>query len=147
MSLNYEFVPGDEKVIAPGRVTHRIRALTAILALGVAPGDLGGYIERPENLYGDAWVYGDAQVYGDARVCGDAQVCGASDWLLIGPALSSGRFTTACRTKDGSAQVSCGCFLGTVDEFRAAINTTHAENEPARRQYLAFADCITAALP
>ena len=51
-------------------------------------GDLGGYIEKEDNLSGDAWVYGDAwvcgdakvygnaQVYGDAQVSGDAQVCG-----------------------------------------------------------------------
>jgi hypothetical protein len=32
----YEFVPGDEKVVAPGRTVKRIRALIAIAALGVA---------------------------------------------------------------------------------------------------------------
>ena len=44
----------------------------------VAEGELGGFIERENNLdqSGDAWVYGDAQVCGDARVCGDAQVYG-----------------------------------------------------------------------
>ena len=31
-------------------------------------GDLGGYIEKEDNLSGDAWVSGDAQVSGDARV-------------------------------------------------------------------------------
>jgi len=39
-------------------------------------GDLGGYIEKEENLYGDAWVYGDARVSGDAQVSGDARVSG-----------------------------------------------------------------------
>jgi hypothetical protein len=39
-------------------------------------GDLGGYIEKEDNLSGDAWVYGNAQVYGDAKVYGNAQVCG-----------------------------------------------------------------------
>ena len=36
-------------------------------------GELGGYIEREENLSqeGDAWVYGDACVYGDALVYGN----------------------------------------------------------------------------
>ena len=80
----YEFVAGDSKVIAPGRVVKRIRALVAIASFNVSPGDLGGYIEAKKNLqvsgnawvYGDARVYGDAQVYGNARVCGDAQVYG-----------------------------------------------------------------------
>jgi hypothetical protein len=33
----YEFVEGDEKVIAPGIVVKRIRALVAIAAISVAP--------------------------------------------------------------------------------------------------------------
>ena len=45
----YEFVPGDEKVIAPGRTVKRIRALVAI-GLLVSPGDVGGYIEKVSNL-------------------------------------------------------------------------------------------------
>ena len=39
-------------------------------------GDLGGYIEKEDNLSGDAWVSGNAQVSGDAKVSGDAQVYG-----------------------------------------------------------------------
>ena len=56
----------------------------------VEKGDLGGWIEKEENLsqegnawvsgdarvFGDAWVYGDARVYGDAWVSGDAWVFG-----------------------------------------------------------------------
>ena len=78
----YEFVDGDTITIAPGRTVKRIRALVAIAALGIMPGELGGYIEAESNLSGNAWVsgdarvYGDAQVHGDARVYGDAQVSG-----------------------------------------------------------------------
>ena len=42
----------------------------------IKAGTLGGFIEKEENLDGDAWVYGDAQVYGDARVYGNAWVYG-----------------------------------------------------------------------
>ena len=73
---HFEFIPGDEKVIAPGRTVKRIRALVAIAALGITPGTTGGYVEKVENLYGNAWVSGDAWVYGNARVYGDAQVSG-----------------------------------------------------------------------
>jgi len=64
----FELLDSDTKVIAPGRTVQRIRALVEIAALGVAPGDLGGYVESHNNLsaHGDAWVYGNAQVYGDA---------------------------------------------------------------------------------
>ena len=39
-------------------------------------GNLGGYIEKEENLDGEAWVSGSACVSGSARVSGSACVCG-----------------------------------------------------------------------
>ena len=79
MSAKYEFVPGDTITIAPGRTLKRIRALATIAVAGVAPGNLGGYVESETNLAqvsGDAWVSGNAWVYGNARVCGNAHVSG-----------------------------------------------------------------------
>ena len=158
----YEFVPGDEKVVAPGRTVKRIRALIAIAALGVAPGELGGYIESEGNLQvsGDAWVYGharvsgnaqvygnaqvsgDAWVYGNARVTGDARVESQTDWLLVGPAKSSGRFTTAYRDTKIGVRVSCGCFTGTAQEFSAQIEATHEGNQQHLQQYRLFCQLI-----
>ena len=74
----------NDVIVTCGKVLHRIEALVDIQRFGVKVGDLGGYIERGENLShdGDAWVGGNAQVYGDAwvggnaRVGGDAQVYG-----------------------------------------------------------------------
>ena len=53
-------------------------------------GDLGGFIEKEENLNhsGDAWVSGNAQVFGDAWVFGNAQVFG--DAWVYGDAWVSG---------------------------------------------------------
>ena len=44
----------------------------------VSKGELGGYIEKKENVSedGNAWVYGDAQVSGNTQVYGDAWVSG-----------------------------------------------------------------------
>ena len=59
-----------------GRKLFQIKAL---ISFGdVKEGDLGGYIEKEENLShdGNAWVYGDAKVCGDAEVCGNAWVYG-----------------------------------------------------------------------
>ena len=77
MSKKYEFVPGDEITIAPGRTVKRIRALVAISCFASA-GSLGGYIESEKSLSqdGDAWVSGDARVSGNAWVYGNAWVCG-----------------------------------------------------------------------
>ena len=74
--MKYELT--QEKITISGLVLHRIRALRDIKSWDVRAGDLGGYIEKADNLSqdGDAWVYGNARVYGDARVCGDARVYG-----------------------------------------------------------------------
>ena len=57
---------------------HRIRAIAEFGLVKI--GDLGGWIEKEENLSheGKAWVCGDAKVWGNAEVCGDAKVCGAA---------------------------------------------------------------------
>ena len=67
----------ETKTLAYGTV-HRIRALMDISRYGVKAGDLGGWIEKYDNLSqdGDAWVFGNAEVYANAEVCGNAEVRG-----------------------------------------------------------------------
>ncbi len=86
--MNYEFVPGDTIEIEPGKVLHRIRATTYIEAHGVTPGDLGGYIESPENLGDQAWVSSSAWVSGNAHVSDNAIV--SDDAWVFGNATVSG---------------------------------------------------------
>ena len=65
-----------------GTKLFRIKALVAFG--DVEKGELGGFIEKEDNLshdgeawvYGNAWVSGNAQVYGDALVYGNAWVSG-----------------------------------------------------------------------
>ena len=75
MSIKYELT--DETKNFCGITLHRIRALRDIPSVKVKSGDLGGWIEKENNLtqYGDAWVCGDAKVHGNAMVYGDAKVC------------------------------------------------------------------------
>ena len=118
----YEFVPGDEITIAPGRTVKRIRALVAIAIFGVLPGDLGGYVEKEANLAqvsGDAWVSGDARVYGDAQVSGDGLIFWASK---VG---SENGTLTVYNTKDNTLEVTRGGFRGSVTEFLAASAEKH----------------------
>ena len=153
--MKYELVKTDTKRFY-GRTLYRIRALVAI-GLLIKPNDLGGYIESEKNLSqmsGDAWVSGDARVSGDAQVYGDALVSGnarvfgnalvskQSQWLLIGPAKSSGRFTTAFVDEKLGVRVVCGCFTGTVAEFSEQIEKTHKENKEHLEQYRLFCQLI-----
>ena len=72
----------ENSKVVDGITLHQIQALKDFS--NVKKGDLGGWIEKEENLSqdnnaqvsGDAWVFEDAQVYGDARVSDNAQVYG-----------------------------------------------------------------------
>ena len=58
----FELVLTDTKMLF-GITLYRIKALVAIEAFGVKPGDLGGYIEKEANLShaGTAWVSGNVR--------------------------------------------------------------------------------------
>ena len=66
----------ETKVNFFGVTLFRIKA--KISFGNVSAGELGGWIQKQENLApsGNAWVSGDAEVYGDARVYGNAEVYG-----------------------------------------------------------------------
>ena len=74
LGKKYEFT--EETIEVSERTLHRIKAIRDFGY--VKAGELGGFIEKEENLSheGNCWVYNVAKVYGDAEVCGDAKVHG-----------------------------------------------------------------------
>ena len=172
-----------------GTKLFRIKALVEFGK--VEKGELGGFVEKEENLDhdGDAWVSGDAMVYGNARVSGNAEVYGDAevygnarvygDAMVYGNARVSGnarvygnawvsgnarvsgdawvsgdqmyaavkgfgseyRNTTFFITKDGNVCVNCGCFSGTLEQFREKVEETHKDTKYAK-EYLMIADLM-----
>ena len=141
----YELTENVKEVY--GRRLFQIKALKDFS--GVKAGELGGWIEKEENLsqdgdawvYGDAEVYGNAEVYGDAEVCSDAVVCADGDYTTIKGFGSECRNSTFFRCKDGLIRVSCGCFLGTIEEFKKKVKETHGETKFAV-EYLKIAELM-----
>ncbi len=118
-----------------GTKLFRIKAL---IAFGnVEAGELGGYIEKEENLSQD----GDAWVYGNAEVCGNAWVYGNAHYATIHGFGSCYRTTTFFRNQDGGISVRCGCFYGTLEQFRAKVKETHGDTKYAK-EYLQIADLM-----
>ena len=144
----------DETKVEFGVTLHRIRALVDIVRYGVKAGDLGGWIESEANLSQEheAWVSGEARVFGNARVFDEARVSGkarvsdearvskAVHVLTVGPIGSRDDTTTFFRVKFSAGfaiSVCCGCFRGTVDEFRAKVKQTHGDNKHGKAYQLA----------
>ena len=134
----FEFT-GETKILFNGTILHRVKALVEI-KLGyfiVKAGDLGGWIEKEENLsqVDNAWVCDNAWVWGNAEVCGNAWVCGDSyvrkseHCFVIGPIGSRNDYTTFTRNKDGEIKVKCGCFFGNIRKFLDKVEKTHGDSK------------------
>lgn len=104
---------------------HRIRAVEEFGLVKV--GDLGGWIEKEENLSheGKAWVRGNAEVYDEAEIFSARHV------LVIGAIGSRDDFTTFYRDKENEITVKCGCFLGKMDKFLEKVTQTHGDSNYA----------------
>ena len=155
----------ESKINFLGKKLFRIRAL---ISFGdVKEGETGGWVEKEENLEqssGNAWVYGNAEVfgnarvygdaevsgnaevfgnarvYGDAEVFGDAEVSGNADYTIIHGFGTQFRTTTFFRCKNKQVRVSCGCFFGTIPEFREQVKNTR--NGKIAEEYLMIADLM-----
>lgn len=78
----FELSTGD-RINWFGRTLYRIKAcmdFTTASGKEVKAGDLGGYVEREQNLsqQGKAWIYGNAKVWGNAEVHGNAEIWGSA---------------------------------------------------------------------
>lgn len=90
------------------------------------------------QVYDNAQVYSEALVSGCACVSGDAVICASADWITVGPASSSRRFTTAHLDTQLGVRVNCGCFSGSLDGFAAAIEKKHKNSPQYLARYRAF---------
>ena len=169
MDKKYEFT--DETKEIDGRILHRIVAVKDFyygdrISI-VRKGDLGGFIESEDNLshdggswvmnnawvygnaqvFGNAWEYGDAQVFGNARVSENAHICenaaisSNDDYAVVSGFGSENRTTTFFLLSNKKVLVSCGCFIGYLDEFRAKVLETHG-GTPLGQEYLMIADLM-----
>lgn len=123
-----------------GKKIFRIKALVEFG--DVKAGELGGYVEKEENVSqdGNAWVSGDARVYGDARVSGNAWVYGDADYALVQGFGTEFRCTTFYRGKNKKIMVNCGCFHGDLEGFRKQVKETR--NGKIAKEYLMIADLM-----
>lgn len=136
-----------ESIYLLGTKLFRIKALVTFGC--VKKGELGGFVEKEENLdhTGSAWIFGNAKVlgnalvHGDEEVSGNAEVSGNQMHATVKGFGSQYRNTTFFITRDRNICVNCGCFSGTLEQFRAKVKETHKDTKYAK-EYLAIADLM-----
>ena len=112
----------ETKINIFGKKLFRIKAL---ISFGnVEAGETGGWVENEENVNqsGNAWVSGNA------------------DYATIHGFGTQFRTTTFFRCKDKQVKVSCGCFYGTIPEFREQVKNTRKGK--IAEEYLMIADLM-----
>jgi hypothetical protein len=136
----------ETKINIFGKKLFRIKAL---ISFGnVEAGETGGWVEKEENVNqsGDAWVFDNAEVFDNARVSdnawvfGNARVSDNADYATIHGFGTQFRTTTFFRCKDKQVKVSCGCFYGTIPEFREQVKNTRKGK--IAEEYLMIADLM-----
>ena len=132
----------DDTITIFGIKLFRIKALISFGS--VEEGELGGYIEKEDNLsfYGNAWVYGNARVYGNAEVSGNAEVYGNArvygnaDYIVFKNHWSSGRYFTYTKS---NKMWRVGCFYGTGQEL---IKKAYQDSEVSGKHYEAYVEFV-----
>lgn len=118
-------------------------------------------------VYDNAEVYGHARIFNDAIICDYADVCGcaeisgwakiASDAFVTNCKISKtaiiydngdyvvlkgfgreNRSTTFFKLLGGNIGVECGCFSGTLNEFKKKVKQTHPIGSKYRKEYLSL---------
>ena len=127
-----------ETKVLGGITLYRIIAVSDFA--NVKAGELGGFIEKENNLSqdGSSWVFHNARVYGDAQVCGDAWVYGCTQIFWISNIGSRSRTTTFFLCEDKKIRAKCGCFYGDLDEFSSRVQATHGGNRYGETYRLAI---------
>ena len=135
MNKKYELLT-DDTIEFFGRKLYRIKAKIDFGT--VEAGELGGYIEKEENLSedGNAWVYADAMVYGNARVSGDAEVSSSKDYIVFKNTWSSFRWFTYTKS---NKMWKVGCFYGTGQEL---IEKAYQDSEQSGKCYEAYVNLV-----
>ncbi len=84
------------------------------------------------RVSGNAWVENWARVNGKAHVKGNAWINSGYDIIWISCIGSKHGTTTFFNCEDGKIHVSCGCFEGTLKEFKKRVKEMHGDNKYGR---------------
>ena len=126
----------DDAVTSFGRTLYRIKATTDFG--DVKKGELGGYIEKEENLshFGNAWVSDNARVSHNAWVSGNARVSELGDVIVFKNHWSSGRYFTYTKS---NKMWKVGCFYGTGAEL---IAKAYKDSEVSGKHYESYVNLV-----
>ena len=97
------------------------------------------------QIFDNAKVFGGAQVFGSAKVSKNANIEKQKDYIVFSNVGSEYGTLTAYRTADAIINCTRGCFVGTLEEFKAAVISKHGDSKVGRH-YQAIIEVISKTL-
>lgn len=89
----------------------------------------------------DAYITHTATIIGNARIGKNALIFNNTDFFVIEGQLGAYfRYITFSKDNHNNIFVACGCFRGTINEFRRAVKEKHGTTSKQARAYQAAAD-------
>ena len=140
-------VYGNAKVFGNSEVYENAKVYSKAIVYGDAKvfgnAEVFGNARLYDNaiVYEDVKIYGNAEVYGDAILSENANIESNDDFSIIYNFGSINRVTSFFKCEDGLIKVNCGCFHGTIDEFREQVKDVHKDSKYAK-EYLMIADLM-----
>ena len=133
------WVYGDARICSDAKASGNARIFGNARISGNAHIFGDSLVYGNARIFGNAHIFGDPLVYGDACMCDNAQVSSDADYICLKGFGSRNRNTTMFRTENGNICVSCGCFIGSLQEFENKVKETHGNNKFAK-EYLALVE-------
>ena len=101
------------------------------------------YVRGDQYVQGHQYVQGDQDVRGDQVVQGDQEVLGFKllksngriSVNFIGSRKSATKFLF---TRESGIMVKCGCYFGTIDNFKTRVSEVHKDNQFAHEYFNAI---------
>jgi hypothetical protein len=133
-------VSGNAWAFGNARVSDNARVSGNARVFGNARVSYNAEVFGNARVSYNAEVSGNAEVFDNAWVFGNARVFDNADYATIHGFGTQFRTTTFFRCKDKQVKVSCGCFYGTIPEFREQVKNTRKGK--IAEEYLMIADLM-----
>lgn len=134
-------VLGDAKVCDAAKIYGHAMIYDNAIVFGCATIRDSAMVRGRAAIWDSAIISGCAEVDSYAQICDNALVLRNADYIVVQGFERVQRATTFFRLQDGDIGVSCGCFHGTVKQFRDNVKETHGGTKYAQ-EYLMIADLM-----
>lgn len=78
------------------------------------------------RIHGDALISANSMIQGRAHICDNANIISKSDFVVLTGFGTRFGTTTFFKCMNGEIRVTCGCFTGSLDEFRKQVEKTRS---------------------